>query len=408
MNEPEWSAVPIGIDAKRWTTRGSRRTVLVVVHTVVSGQRLLDIVGLIESDPRVQVVYTRGPDIFHGGVEEFLRSIGALEIPWQQAVREQFDLAIAAAYGGLAQLHAPIMVLPHGAGYAKQTPQGDGNGPTTGRAVYGLGTEHLVRDGRVVPSSIVLSHFAQREVLARQCPPAADVALVAGDPCYDRLRASLELRDSCRDAIGIQPGQRLVVIASTWGPHSLLARSMRLISALIDELPRNRYRAAALFHPAVWFGHGIRQVRSWFTDQRAAGLIVAGPDVDWRSVLIAADYVVGDHGSVSTYAAAIGKPVLQASFPSEEIDETSAQAYVGSVAYRLSRSRRIEPQLRDAASTWQVRPEDVAERLTSCPGQAHRLLREEMYRLLALSVPGRHRAVEPVELPTFGGDRRYA
>lgn len=50
MSGHEWSRVPIGLDARRWVTRRDCKMVLVVVHTVTSGQRLLDTVRLVESD----------------------------------------------------------------------------------------------------------------------------------------------------------------------------------------------------------------------------------------------------------------------------------------------------------------------------------------------------------------------
>src|SRR6187399_43332 len=120
MNQSDWVSVPVGLDADRWVTRKTSRTVVVPVQTMVAGQRLLDFVGLIEEDPRVQMVYTRGTTAFPGGVGEFLRTIGALELPWQQAIHERFDLALAAAPGGISQLHAPVMMVPHGAGRAKR------------------------------------------------------------------------------------------------------------------------------------------------------------------------------------------------------------------------------------------------------------------------------------------------
>lgn len=123
MGETGWLNVPLGIDRKRWMTRRVQRQVLVVAHTLVSIQRLLDVIELIESDQDIQTVYTCGPDVFRHGVADYLRTIGAMTTPWQQAVAEPFDLALAAAYGGLQELHAPIMVMPHGAGYAKQTPR---------------------------------------------------------------------------------------------------------------------------------------------------------------------------------------------------------------------------------------------------------------------------------------------
>ena len=117
----EWRQVPVGLDANRWVTRPYRRIVtrLVVVHTVTSGQRLMDVVRLIGTDSRVQVVFTAAPDVFGDGVSDFLRAVGGVVVSWLQATQTRFDLALAASYGSTDQLHSPLVVLPHGAGYGK-------------------------------------------------------------------------------------------------------------------------------------------------------------------------------------------------------------------------------------------------------------------------------------------------
>ncbi|SDC91437.1 hypothetical protein [Actinokineospora iranica] len=406
MYEPEWAAVPIGMDADRWVTRAECRKVVVAVHTLVAGQRLLDVVDLVESDPRVQVVYTRAPDVFGAGVSGFLRSIGALEIPWAQAVRERFDLAIAAAYGGVDQLHGPLVLLPHGAGYGKRANGiGGENGP-----VYGLDAQRLLRDGRVLPSVLVLSHDEQRDVLAEQCPPAIDAALVAGDPCYDRMVLSAKSRERYRRALGVRRGRELVLVASTWGRTSLVGRDLPLFARLQRELDPKRFQVAATIHPAVWGGHGKRQLRAWLERPMARGLILVEPEVDWRPAVIAADHVIGDHGSTSVYAAAIGRSVLAADSPERDLDPGSPQALLADKAPRWKPGQRAEPQLRRAAKRLDgsLRAA-VAARLTSRPGQSHRVLREKLYQLLRLPIPGKHRRPDPIPAPDLGiGGRRHA
>jgi hypothetical protein len=390
--EQEWRSVPVGPTASRYVTRAENKTVLVAVHTIVAGHRLMDVVGLIESDPRVQVIYSRAPAVFGGGVDEYLEAIGALEIPWAQAVHERFDLALAAAHADVDQLNAPVMIFPHGAAFGKRA---GGRGP-----VYGLDAGRLLRDGEVVAKSLVLSHDSQLETLREQCEPALEVALVGGDPCFDRLLASRHLREDYRWALGVRPGRELVLLASTWGQHSLFQRFERYLPALLGQLDPARYRVAMLIHPAVWFGHGRRQVRAWLSAARSAGLLLVEPDVDWRAALVAADYVIGDHGSTTTYAAALGRPVLCTDLPIEALNPDSPQSLLGMSAPRLNQARPVVPQLADAAR-WQaaVGGDVFARLLTSRPGGAHRLLRAEMYRLLGLRVPGRHRAAEPVPIP---------
>jgi hypothetical protein len=408
VSQPEWVSVPVGLDAERWVTRTTCRTVLVAVHTVVTGQRLVDIVGLVEADPRIQVVWTRGETAFPRGVSEFLRGIGAFEIPWRQAVHERFDLALAAAPSGLAQLHAPVMLVQHGAGRAKRERRAAGGIPVE-RPVHALTPEHLIQSGRVIPSALVLSHENQREILLRQCPEAAQTAVVAGDPCYDILRASLPRRAQYREALGTPAGREIVLLAATWGPHSLFERRRNLYAKALRELDSRRYQVVAMLHPATWFGHGLRQIRAWLSDERAAGLVLIEPEEDWRGVVVAADYVIGDHGSATAYAAAIGKPVVHTGLALDEVDASSPQAFIGARAPELLESRPVGPQLRRAGlalpSSWSS---DVVERLTSCPGQAHQRLREEMYRLLDLPPQGKHRAVEPAEIPATRVGRRHA
>ncbi|MBP2320006.1 hypothetical protein JOF56_000391 [Kibdelosporangium banguiense] len=390
-------ALPIGIDAEKWITRAGCRNVLVAVHTVVAGQRLMDVVDLVESDPRVQLVYTQAPDMFTQGVSGFLRSAGALEIPWADARRERFDLALAAAYGGLDQLHAPVIVMPHGAGYGKRAAGRGG--------VYGLDAQRLMKDGRVLAATIVLAHEWEREVLALQCPEALPAALVAGDPCFDRMLVSQRMRAAYREALGVPSGHQLLVVTSTWGPASLFGRNIQFLQSLTNELRRSQVHVAALIHPQVWWCHGRRQVLAWLTEPRAAGMILAEPEMDWRAAVIAADFVIGDHGSLSVYAAALGKPVVCTDSPIDQLNGTSAQALLAADAPRLHREMPVLPQIRAAVP---VDDKDMVDRLTSRPGHAHRLLRAEIYRLLNLDVPGRHRAPEPIPALAPQWGYRYA
>ncbi|PSL56822.1 hypothetical protein B0I31_103581 [Saccharothrix carnea] len=394
MTRPEWPRVPIGLDASQWVSRAGCLSVLAVVHTVTSGQRLLEAVELIETDTRLQVVFTQAPDVFSNGVAEFLRSTGGIVWPWELAIRQEFALAVAASYGGLHELHAPLVVMPHGAGYGKSF--------TTGGepVVYGLDAQRLLHNGRVLASALVLAHDDEREVLRRQCPQALDVAVVAGDPTYDRLVASLPRRDEYRAALGIEPGQQAVVVSSTWGLDSLFARFEDLLPSLLEELTPHGFRVVALVHPGAWFGHGKRQVDAWLAECRDAGLVVVGPHVDWRAAVIAADHVVADHGSVGVYAAAIGRPVVLVDAPVRVATSSgSAQELLRHLAPRFQSGSPVRPQLDLAAARAAELGEVVRERLTSEPGRSSARLRRIMYELLDLPEPGRHRAVPPVPTP---------
>jgi hypothetical protein len=401
MLEYEWLPAPVGLDAGRWNTRTGCRTVLVAVHTLVTSHRLLDVLDLIEDDPRVQIMFTVAPDAFNHPVHRHLADLGALVLPWAQATRLTFDLVMAAAYGGLSELHGPILMMAHGAGRGKYTPARRCGGPEEAqKPVYGLDSARLTRDGRVLATRILLAHDAESDILRKQCPEAVGAAVVVGDPCYDRLFASLPHRNRYRRAFEIGSSQRLVVVSSTWGADGLFGNTVDLLPRLMEQLTGTPFRVGVVLHPAVWTAHGVRQVRLWLRDCTDAGMRLVGPTHDWRAAVIAADHVIGDHGSVPAYAAAIGRPVLcLAGFGNDRVRPGSAQSIVLRTADRLDVSGQIAEQLVRA------RPSDrqaVADAITSRPGQAGTLIRRTLYQLLGLAEPGRHRGPAPVpsEPPT--------
>ncbi|WP_324617248.1 hypothetical protein [Streptomyces bicolor] len=136
--------------------------------------------------------------------------------------------------------------------------------------------------------------------------------MLAGDPCWDRMLAARPYRERYRRALGVGRGQRLIVLNSTWNPESLFGDGggddvlPSLLPRLTSEFPADEYRLAAVLHPNIWLGHGPGQLRAWLDRARRAGLALIDPLDGWRQALIASDAVIGDHGSVTYYAAALG------------------------------------------------------------------------------------------------------
>ncbi|GAB3816771.1 hypothetical protein [Micromonospora zhanjiangensis] len=371
-----------------------------MAHTIASCHRLLDVIDLLESDPRVQLVFTVAPDVFNHQVQRFLDRSGALVLPWHQAARERFDLGLAAAHGGLHQLHAPLLLMAHGAGHGKRVRPGPYGGPVLADPpVYGLDAQRLIHGGRVLPTALALSHDQELEVLRRQCPEAVEAAVVVGDPCADRLVASLPWRRDYRRGLGLGERQELVVVSSTWGRDGVFGRWPDLLPQLMTQLPPDRYRIAALLHPAVWDAHGHRQIRAWLRDCLDSGLLLPDPTEDWRGPVVAADHLIGDHGSVTAYAAAIGCPALLLPGLRSVPAAGTPQHLLAASASRLDPRRPLPPQLSRAAG---VDRQAMMAALTSRPGDAGVLLRRTMYRLLQLTEPGRHRKTGPVPVPGPG------
>ncbi|GLF96572.1 hypothetical protein [Streptomyces yaizuensis] len=408
-NIPDSERTGGGRGTTQWLTLPNCKKVLFVVHTEVYGQRLRDLLPLLESDLRVQVGFTIAPHAFNPGAERSLRSLGGAVLPWEEALRTTFDLVLAAGSQGVDKLRGPLIRLPHGAGHMKlsrltddRDPGEAGAGAGAERAVGGLGRKYLVRDGRVVPRALALAHRDDLVTLERSCPEALPIAEVVGDATYDRITASRPLRRRYRAALGLRRGQRLVLFCSTWGTGSSFNRLDALLPRLRTELPPDRYRAAVLVHPNVWSGHGEWQVRSWLAAARRQGVAVVPPEADWRTLLIAADHVVGDHGSVTLYSTLTRAAPLLARFPAEDVDPASPGAELARIAPALSPSHPLTEQLAYArAAARAAAPEyaRIGRRISSEPGRSGRNTRRLMYRLLGLGEPAYEPVLPPLPLP---------
>ena len=361
-------------------TVAAERTVLAVARTVTSTLRVLDAVASLAGDHRVQVVFAvNDSSPFVGGVQRLLDDIGAPVVPWSQASRLPFDLVVTASENAeLAGLDAPALVLPHGVGFQKVLPDSRG----TGYRLSGSMRREDVRDRRAV---VAVSHPDQAAQLVAHSPYLAGMTAVVADPVHERLTASAWFRDRYRSALGVGE-RRLVVLSSTWGRESLLGRWPDLPARLLAELPADEYQAAAVLHPNIWSGHGAWQIRSWLARAREAGLMVLPPEGSWPALLVAADCVIADHGSVSLYAAAADRPILLAPLGGETVPGTAISA-LGGVAARLDVSGSLRDQV--IAAVGEHRPgrygEVVAAAFAASP--AARSVRSIVYELLALPQP---------------------
>ncbi|GHG69593.1 hypothetical protein [Streptomyces griseocarneus] len=254
----------------------------------------------------------------------------------------------------------------------------------------------------MIPSAIVLSHDEQRERLRRGCPEAVPLSVVAGDPCMDRLRASLPFREEYRAALGLRPGQKLLVLTSTWGPYSLLGANMDLVRRALAELPSDEYRVLAAVHPNVWYGHGGWQLRAWLAPFLRSGLILPSPETDvWKAALVAADAFVGDHGSLTLYAAALGVPGLLGAFGEEVVAQGSPMDRLGAALERVAPDVPLERQLARAAAgrAGDERLDGIGALVTSRPMRSAELLRRLYYSRMELSEPEQPAVPRPVALP---------
>lgn len=386
MAHDVWVRGPIGLDAAARVTRPGCRTVLAVVPTVTIGTRLVELLSLLEQDLRVQIMFTVPHSVDRwAGAEEYVRAKHGLLLPWEQAVAHRFDLVLAASDQQIDQVRGPLLLIGHGVGripgrrFSRQA--GGATVETTA-----IERQSLTSRGRVLPSVLGLGTEAELDVLRDRCPEAVPAAVVAGDICLDGMRAASGLRERYRRALGVG-SRRLVVLSSTWFTDSAFGRMPTMYEAIMAALPRDRYAVAAVLHPNVWAVHGRRQVTAWLGRCQEAGLRVIPPEQGWQATMIAADWVIGDHGSTTGYAAALGRPVTLASLPDGRPQAGSVADVVQAHARPLELDRPLAAQEKAAIA---AAPRLAAEVLPVVSGRidcSAGILRSAMYRLLELSEP---------------------
>ncbi|MGW1378104.1 CDP-glycerol glycerophosphotransferase family protein [Streptomyces sp. NPDC002446] len=363
-----------------------------MARTVTSTVRVLDVLRpVLRDDPRVSLVFAYDPtSAFNDGVHALLRSAGARILPWHQFARITPDLIITATENAdLAVSHhtAPVLVLPHGVGFHKVVPDSRSDRDR----LAGVVPNALLRSGR---ARLAISHPDQAAQLAAAHPATAGHTLLVGDPCYDALLDGRDLRAAYRRALGVPDGSRLIMLSSTWRAGSLLGRDPALPARLLAELPGDDYTVALVSHPNIASAHGDHTIRSLLDSAHEAGLLRIPPTAGWQATLLAADLLIGDHGSVTFYGAALGTPLLLGAFSEDEAVAGTPMAELGRLAPRLAADAPLRPQIEQALNAPDSTGDDTVARLRklgesafAAPGRALDLIRTAVYDLVGLPEP---------------------
>ncbi|MDA2809994.1 hypothetical protein O4J56_05035 [Nocardiopsis sp. RSe5-2] len=393
------------------------RKVLVVVRSVPAAGRLLDAVEVFGGDLRIRVDYTLNPgSVSEAGIRSVLAAGGVDQVlPWEDAVARRGEYALALAASPKDGLHRlsmaggtvavpgptgpPLLLMPHGAGHNRLV----GETPGALESASGLAPEQLLHAGAPIPTALALSHHEQRARIAGALRGVRTE--VVGDPSFDRMAHNAGRRDRFRRALGVPEGGRLVVLSSTWNRDSLVGSVREGIRRILRRLPNDTYRTALVVHPNVWHRHGqLNGLDLLLRQERAAGLALVDPHEGWRAALIAADAVVGDHGSTTYYAAALGRPVLLAAFGRDELDPASPLHAFGAACPSLGPEddplERIEEAIAGATKGPSVdgHGPGIGDLLIDHQGEAAERLRALCYALMGLEPPP-----GPVEVPGLDG-----
>lgn len=345
----------------------SGNTVLVEVPTVTAAQRLIDLVQLVESDTRLRIVYSvPGTTGCASAAGDFVRERRGELLPWPDALERRFRLVLTTDGRQRAAPAGPTLLLPGGPGVDR------------------------------VPDVIAVGTYDERRVLAERCPAGVPAAVVTGDIRLARMLASIRLRDHYRRCLGVAERQTLVTVTSTWTADSSFELYPDLCRRLLAELAPAGGRVAAVLHPAIWARHGQAHMRLLLAECLDAGLLLLPPEDGGATTAIASDWVIGDRGSATVYAAAIGIPVSLAAFPYGAVRPGCAADRLSRLVPRLDHCQPLLPQRQHAID---LPATGLLDAVTSRPCRVAETLRAEMYRLLDLPQPDRPPVLPPLPDP---------
>lgn len=377
-------------------TRRISFDVLVVVRNHTSMDRVLEVLhALGEGGLSLAIKFTidQGSK-FARRLNGRLDEIGAEELGWSEATNRHWDLIIAAhADNQLGELCGPMLIMPHGVGYNRKRLESTG-GET---CAVGTSAHELMSAGKVYASLICLSHEEQR---ARLCAEARPYGIVIGDLVLDKLKAGKHQRPDIRRELGVGK-KKLVLVTSTWNEYSAMGARPDVYRRLVAQLPADEYLVAAVFHPNIWYGRSIYEIQHEFRDELDSGMLLVD-QTTWQAAVIAADVVIGDHGSVTNYGVALDLPTLLAADGTKEIDERSPLAglhaalphLVDGIPFR----EQIEAAIRDhRPGNWSAH----TDQLFALPGKGLEAIVNAARSLMDLppvTRPPRPRRIAPIKV----------
>lgn len=377
---PEWLRTPLPrhlpSQYARWQHRFGRvseretrlidRYLLVVVRTHTSLDRVLELLEVVGQGVSLAIKFVLDAgSAFAREVGAKLRALGAEEVTWETARRTHWDAIFAAhvdhQLAELTELSGNLFLIPHGIGYNRKrlASTGGRQGPA------GLSSYELTAFGQVFPALIGLSSDEQR---TRMCVEARDRGIVIGDMVLDKLVAHAHLKPYFQEDLKIGD-RKLIVVSSTWGRRSTFATQKDVITRLVADLPSDEYAVALVLHPNVWWGESQFEIKVYLRDACDSGLLIID-HTTWQGAIVAADLVVGDHGSVTGYAVSMGLPVLIAADGAAELDDDSPLAALHAALPHITDEKPLREQVERALNDH--RPEDwkpYTDRLFELPGE---------------------------------------
>ena len=303
-------------------------------------------------------------------------------LPFPKARRRAWDLIVFADHDDMERfpVNVPKVRISHGI-YGSKLVDG---------VPYRYDPRWVEHRGRVFYSRMFEPSEAAVRFGVAHNPRLEGILVAVGDLAADCMLALRGQRDAIREAHAYGPGDRVVLLQSTYGPTSLMETIGReLVAECVRLAATGRWRFILQTHPHHWSGArpDVPPCGAMLLAQEGKpGIRIIHQGEDWATHMIASDMVITDHTSLSMTYALLGKPMLFVDGRAELIEGNPGQR-LAAVLPKLGAPETLEPDLLAALESLpEKQVKEITGDILSYPGEAAERVRREVYELLGLSV----------------------
>ncbi len=359
-----------------WQQRSANdpQRVLLIAYNDLTARYLQPSAEILRRDGQVHICCTRPP--FVDSRVPRPRILGRLRVKWVgffHSLLIRWDLIVVADHFPAELYHPRIrkMFVTHGLFAGKRFD--DSN------YVYGRRAE---RNGTPAYYKMLASGPAELACAEQVNPSLRDRLALVGDCELDQLLAMQSRRADIRARLGYATSEKVILIASSWGPSSLVHTvGEQLFEQAIQT---NKYRLIVSVHPNnLTRGSRRADVRRMLDRLTAAGIRVIAPDERWQPYLTAADAMITDYTSLGLYFAPLVRPLAMVPFDEDEFTAGSPLRQLAAIVPKIDLDtdlvENIDAALRDCSLTALQR---FSKTLVRQPGTARSSLQSQLHEAL--------------------------
>lgn len=367
---------------RRFTSFRKHRNILLISNGAQMAEYLADFWDLFKDDQNLNFcLHKFHRDLRPGEADRIMNRLPIRQVGKLEYYFRHWDLVVTADHinsnGTLTHINPyswPTLRIPHGIA----------NKMVAGQ-LYTYGKSCYDKRGKILYSCIFASSKTELDLALGMNPAFSDVVTVVSNLKCDLILDQSRQRDDIRYKLGVSPDEKLILVASTFGPNCLFNVIGDALLAEIERLS-GQYRFSLTIHPLEYVA-SLPNKPSWgerLSVFKEKGCLVITPGESWEPYMIASDVIITDHTSLSLFGLVLERPYIFSPIPDTVISEET-------LTWQL---RKFSPVLHADASNLQeclhtalheypyTELGSLREKCLPLIGQAKSLVRAAVFRLL--------------------------